>query len=120
MADHGRGSWGRLGRGVRRSFGPQEGDPKSQKDRHEAAYHESPSRDRQELAGSRAGGLHSRTIEVLDQRGIADLILSQGELHKVVHFHVPLDISDFPTRHNFVLGLRQNHIERILADGSAS
>jgi len=26
----------------------------------------------QDLAGSRAGGLHSRTIEVLDQRGIAD------------------------------------------------
>jgi 3-(3-hydroxy-phenyl)propionate hydroxylase len=69
-----------------------------------------------ELAGSRAGGLHSRTIEVLDQRGIADRFLSQGQVHKVVHFHVPLDISDFPTRHNYVLGLWQNHIERILAD----
>jgi 3-(3-hydroxy-phenyl)propionate hydroxylase len=70
----------------------------------------------QELAGLRAGGLHSRTIEVLDQRGIADRFLSQGQLHKAVLFHVPLDISDFPTRHNYVLGLRQNHIERILAD----
>ncbi len=70
----------------------------------------------QDLAGSRAGGLHSRTIEVLDQRGIADRFLSQGQMHKVVHFHVPLDISDFPTRHNYVLGLWQNHIERILAD----
>ena len=70
----------------------------------------------QELAGSRAGGLHSRTIEVLDQRGIAERFLSQGQLHKVVHFHVPLDISDFPTRHNYVLGLWQNHIERILAE----
>ena len=69
-----------------------------------------------ELVGSRAGGLHSRTIEVLDQRGIADRFLSQGQLHKVVHFHVPLDISDFPTRHNYVLGLWQKHIERILAD----
>ena len=29
-------------------------------------------RDSQELAGSRAGGLHSRSIEILDQRGIAD------------------------------------------------
>ena len=27
----------------------------------------------------------------------------------------PLDISDFPTRHNYGLGLWQNHIERILA-----
>jgi choline dehydrogenase-like flavoprotein len=52
----------------------------------------------QDLIGSRAGGLHSRTIEVLDQRGIANRFLSQGQVHKVVHFHVPLDISDFPTR----------------------
>jgi 2-polyprenyl-6-methoxyphenol hydroxylase-like FAD-dependent oxidoreductase len=70
----------------------------------------------QQLAGLRAGGLHSRTIEALDQRGIAERFLSQGQLHKAVHFHIPLDISDFPTRHNYVLGLRQNHIERILAD----
>jgi 2-polyprenyl-6-methoxyphenol hydroxylase-like FAD-dependent oxidoreductase len=69
----------------------------------------------QDLTGSRAGGLHSRTIEVLDQRGIAERFLSQGQVHKVVHFHVPLDISDFPTRHNYLLGLWQNHIERILA-----
>jgi 3-(3-hydroxy-phenyl)propionate hydroxylase len=70
----------------------------------------------QDLVGSRAGGLHSRTIEVLDQRGIADRFLSQGQVHKVVHFHAPLDISDFPTRHNYVLGLWQKHIERILAE----
>jgi 3-(3-hydroxy-phenyl)propionate hydroxylase len=70
----------------------------------------------QELVGSRAGGLHSRSIEVLDQRGIADRFLSQGQLYKVVHFHVALDISDFPTRHNYVLGLWQNHIERILSE----
>src|SRR5215471_16219152 len=70
----------------------------------------------QELAGSRAGGLHSRTIEVLDQRGIADRFLSQGQKHPAVLFHqIPLDISDFPTRHNYLLGLWQNHIERILA-----
>src|SRR6266446_4721381 len=71
----------------------------------------------QDLTGSRAGGLHSRTIEVLDQRGIADRFLSQGQVFQVVRFHmIPLDISDFPTRHNYVLGLWQNHIERILAE----
>ena len=71
----------------------------------------------QDLTGSRAGGLHSRTIEVLDQRGIADRFLSQGQVAQVVRFHmIPLDISDFPTRHNYVLGLWQNHIERILAE----
>src|SRR5581483_8227380 len=69
----------------------------------------------QDLAGSRAGGLHARTIEVLDQRGVADRFLSQGHPHKAVHFHIPLDISDFPTRHPYTLGLWQNHIERILA-----
>jgi 3-(3-hydroxy-phenyl)propionate hydroxylase len=71
----------------------------------------------QELAGSRAGGLHARTIEVLDQRGIADRFLSQGQIHQVARFHmISLDISDFPTRHNYLLGLWQNHIERILAE----
>jgi 2-polyprenyl-6-methoxyphenol hydroxylase-like FAD-dependent oxidoreductase len=70
----------------------------------------------QELLGSRAGGLHSRTIEVLDQRGIADRFLSEGQVAQVAGFaSIPLDISHFPTRHNYGLGLWQNHIERILA-----
>ena len=70
----------------------------------------------QDLPGSRAGGLHSRTIEVLDQRGIADRFLSQGQVAQVAAFAgTPLDISDFPTRHPYGLGLWQNHIERILA-----
>jgi 3-(3-hydroxy-phenyl)propionate hydroxylase len=70
----------------------------------------------QDLAGSRAGGLHSRTIEVLDQRGIADRFLSQGTVAQVAGFAwIPLDISDFPTRHNYGLALWQNDIERILA-----
>ena len=70
-----------------------------------------------DLIGARAGGLHSRTIEVLDQRGIADRFLSQGQLHQVTAFHkVPLDIGSLPTRHNYFLGLWQQHIERTLAD----
>jgi 3-(3-hydroxy-phenyl)propionate hydroxylase len=70
----------------------------------------------QDLEGSRAGGLHSRTIEVLDQRGIADRFLSQGKVMQVAGFAmVPLDISDFPTRHNYGLALFQSRIERILA-----
>ena len=72
-------------------------------------------RPNQDLAGVRAGGLHSRTIEVLDQRGIADRFLSQGQKHTVVHFHIPLDLSDCPTRHPYVLALGQTHVERILA-----
>ena len=70
----------------------------------------------QDLIGSRAGGLHSRAIEILDQRGIADRFLSQGQIAQVAGFGmIPLDISDFPTRHPYGLALWQNHIERILA-----
>ena len=69
-----------------------------------------------ELAGSRAGGLHSRTIEVLDQRGIAERFLSQGKTTQIASFSgIPLDISDCPTRHNYVLALWQNRIEEIMA-----
>jgi 2-polyprenyl-6-methoxyphenol hydroxylase-like FAD-dependent oxidoreductase len=70
----------------------------------------------QELIGARAGGLHSRTIEVLDQRGIADRFLAEGQVAQVAGFsQIPLDISDFPTRHPYGLALWQNQIERILA-----
>jgi 3-(3-hydroxy-phenyl)propionate hydroxylase len=70
----------------------------------------------QELDGSRSGGLHSRTIEVLDQRGIAERFLAEGQAMQVQAFAgVPLDISDFPTRHNYGLALWQSHFERILA-----
>src|SRR4051812_17304954 len=74
-------------------------------------------RPNQELVGSRAGGLHARTIEVLDQRGIAERFLSQGKIAQVAGFAmIPLDVSDFPTRHNYGLALWQAGIERILAD----
>jgi 2-polyprenyl-6-methoxyphenol hydroxylase-like FAD-dependent oxidoreductase len=70
----------------------------------------------QDLAGSRAGGLHSRTLEVFDQRGIADRFLARGKAMQVGSFSmVPLDISDFPTRYNHGLALWQNRIEEILA-----
>jgi 3-(3-hydroxy-phenyl)propionate hydroxylase len=70
----------------------------------------------QELDGSRARGLHSRTIEVLDQRGIADRFVSEGQTMQVQSFAmIPLDISDFPTRHNYGLSLMQSDFERILA-----
>ena len=70
----------------------------------------------QEVDGSRAGGLHSRTIEVLDQRGIAGRFLSEGQSIRSSACRDLLDISDFPTRHNYVLALWQSRIEPILAD----
>jgi len=73
-------------------------------------------RPNQDLPGSRAGGLQSRTIEVLDQRGIAERFLAEGQKAQVTAFApAHLDISDFPTRHPYGLALWQKHIERILA-----
>src|SRR3954454_10480031 len=70
-----------------------------------------------DLESSRAGGLQARTIEVLDQRGVADRFLAEGKALQVMGFAgVTLDISDFPTRHGYGLGLWQRHIERLLAD----
>jgi 3-(3-hydroxy-phenyl)propionate hydroxylase len=69
-----------------------------------------------ELESSRSGGLHARTIEVLDQRGVADRFLAEGRSMQVQGFAgIKLDISDFPTRHNYGLALWQRHFERILA-----
>jgi 2-polyprenyl-6-methoxyphenol hydroxylase-like FAD-dependent oxidoreductase len=68
------------------------------------------------LAGSRAGGFHARTIEVLDQRGVADRFLAEGQVAQVASLGTTvLDMSDFPTRHPYSLGLWQNEIERIMA-----
>jgi 2-polyprenyl-6-methoxyphenol hydroxylase-like FAD-dependent oxidoreductase len=68
------------------------------------------------LVGSRAGGFHSRTIEVLDQRGVADRFLAEGKVAQAAMFATTvLDMSDFPTRHPYALGIWQNQIERIMA-----
>jgi 3-(3-hydroxy-phenyl)propionate hydroxylase len=70
-----------------------------------------------ELVGMRAGGLHSRTLEVFDQRGIVDRFLSRGTVHQkgLTFRHTPVDISALSSRHNYFLHLWQNEIERILA-----
>src|SRR5438067_1093759 len=74
-------------------------------------------RETQELAGSRASGLHARTIEVFDQRGITERFIARGQTLPALSFHLkPLNISDFPTRHPYVLAIWQNQIEQILAD----
>ena len=68
------------------------------------------------LAGSRAGGFHSRTIELFDQRGVADRFLAEGQAAQVASFATAaLDMSDFPTRHPYTLGIWQSKIERIMA-----
>jgi len=69
----------------------------------------------QQLPGSRAGGLHARTLEIFDQRGIVERFVAEGQRAPSGFFAgVPLDIGNLPTRHPYTLGLWQNHIERIL------
>src|ERR1700749_3859384 len=69
------------------------------------------------LVGSRAGGLHARTIEVLDQRGVADRFLAAGKTAQAAMLAMNvLDMSDLPTRHPYALGLWQNQIELIMSE----
>src|SRR5688500_15241892 len=68
------------------------------------------------LADSRAGGIHARTIEVLDQRGVADRFLAEGQVIQAATFGTTvMDMSDFPTRHPYSLAIFQNRLERIMA-----
>jgi 3-(3-hydroxy-phenyl)propionate hydroxylase len=70
----------------------------------------------QDLVGSRAGGLQSRAIELLDQRGLAERFLAEGRTVQAASFaSVVIDIGDFPTRHPYALGIWQKHVERILS-----
>jgi 2-polyprenyl-6-methoxyphenol hydroxylase-like FAD-dependent oxidoreductase len=70
----------------------------------------------QSLGGSRAGGLHPRTIEIFDQRGIAERFVAEGQKAQVIGFAgVILDLTSQRTRYPYSLGLWQNHIERLLA-----
>ena len=67
------------------------------------------------LVGTRARGFHARTIEILDQRGIADRFLAEGRTAQALGFgSTVLDVGGFPSRHPYTLGLGQSHIERIL------
>lgn len=70
------------------------------------------------LVGSRAAGMTPRSIEVLDQRGIADRFLTEGRIIEVGpgFSGLIMDLRGLPTRHPYVLGLLQYRVERILAD----
>jgi 2-polyprenyl-6-methoxyphenol hydroxylase-like FAD-dependent oxidoreductase len=65
---------------------------------------------------SRAGGMHARTLEVLDQRGMLAPFLAEGRRLDGAHFSgLPLDLTGSPTRYPYLLVLLQRHIERLLA-----
>ncbi len=67
--------------------------------------------------GSRAGGLHIRTLEVLDQRGIVDRFIEAGQKYPALGYaYIRLDVADQPTRHNYLLALKQSDFEPMLAN----
>jgi hypothetical protein len=64
-------------------------------------------------------GMTPRTIEVLDQRGIADRFLSHGATGQNGHYSgIFFDVADLPTRHNYgpirehYLGAEPGHFAR--------
>ncbi|MFE3093566.1 FAD-dependent monooxygenase [Streptomyces sp. NPDC059248] len=66
---------------------------------------------------TRAGGLHSRTLEVLDQRGVLDRFLAAGELQPVGHFSgLYLEFDPSESRHPYPLMILQPAVERLLAE----
>ena len=74
-------------------------------------------RETQELPGSRSRGLHARTIEVLDQRGIAERFTERGRTVPFLGFAgIRLSLADLPSRHACLLALPQAEFEPILAD----
>ena len=68
-----------------------------------------------DLVGTRARGFHARTIEILDQRGIAARFLAEGRTSQGMSFaDTALEVARLPSRHPYTLGLSQSHVEGIL------
>ncbi|MDA3625939.1 rifampin monooxygenase [Saccharopolyspora sp. WRP15-2] len=67
----------------------------------------------------RAGGLHVRSIELMDQRGLLDRFLALGRKHETGGFFAGIDKpwpGQMDTAHGYVLGIPQPVIDRLLAE----
>lgn len=67
----------------------------------------------------RALGLHVRSIEIMDQRGLLERFLEHGEKFTVGGFFAGLGThwpDRLDTAHSYVLGIRQTVTDRLLAD----
>ena len=64
---------------------------------------------------SRAPGMHPRTMELLDQRGMLEAFFEVATPVAVGHFAgIPLDMSTLPTRYPYTLRVMQGVTERVL------
>ncbi|MEU7871495.1 FAD-dependent monooxygenase [Dactylosporangium sp. NPDC049140] len=69
------------------------------------------------MGESRAGGLHARSMEILESRGIAGRFVAAGRRVPYAHFAgLWLDLSRLDTRYPYVLGLVQSRIEALLEE----
>jgi 3-(3-hydroxy-phenyl)propionate hydroxylase len=67
--------------------------------------------------GSRAAGMQPRTIEMLDQRGIADRFLAAGPPSDLANFAgIRLDYSTLPNRFPYTINIMQAETEQVLED----
>jgi 2-polyprenyl-6-methoxyphenol hydroxylase-like FAD-dependent oxidoreductase len=69
----------------------------------------------------RALGLHVRTIEVMDQRGLLERFLEHGRQYPVGGFFagIPKPAPQLDTAHAYVLGIPQTVTDRLLAERAA-
>ncbi|RBO93927.1 rifampin monooxygenase [Nocardia puris] len=70
----------------------------------------------------RSLGLHVRSIEVMDQRGLLDRFLAHGKTYPVGGFFAAMDKptpARLDTAHPYVLGIPQNVTDRLLAQHAA-
>lgn len=70
----------------------------------------------------RALGLHARSIEVMDQRGLLERFLAHGNRHPLGGFFAALPApppEGLDTAHGYVLGIPQPVIDRLLAERAA-
>ena len=70
----------------------------------------------------RALGLHVRSIEVLDQRGLLERFLAEGTKHPLGGFFAAISKpapEHLDTAHGYVLGIPQTTTERLLAERAA-
>jgi 2-polyprenyl-6-methoxyphenol hydroxylase-like FAD-dependent oxidoreductase len=70
--------------------------------------------------GSRAAGMQPRTIEMLDQRGVAERFLAAGPPSNLGNFAgIMLDYSILPSRFPYAINIMQAETEQILEDVAA-
>ncbi|MBY8874574.1 rifampin monooxygenase [Micromonospora sp. PLK6-60] len=69
----------------------------------------------------RSLGLHVRSIEVMDQRGLLERFLAHGQQHPVAGFFaaIPKPAPRLDTAHGYVLGIPQTTTDRLLAEHAA-